>query len=124
AEEMRRADRRLLLGDRPASHVFDFLGGLVFQLAGLVQSFVTHIARLLFGAHVNRLFGGLESWCRLEKILGERYRNNALACSVGRERERAKWYGDALLPHAEETAQADHRGGNAPSFVKQHIVDI
>jgi hypothetical protein len=72
-----------LLGDRPASHVFDFLGGQVFQLAGLVHSFVTHIARLLFGARVNRLFGGLETWCRLEALFGERYRNNPFACSVG-----------------------------------------
>ena len=60
---------RLLLGGRPASHVLDFLAGHVFQLAGLVDGFVTDLARLLFGAHVSRPFRGLETWCCLELLL-------------------------------------------------------
>jgi hypothetical protein len=69
-QEMRRRLRiALLLGGRPASHVFDFLAGHVFQLAGLVDGFVTHLARLLLGAHVSRPFRGFETWRRLELLL-------------------------------------------------------
>jgi len=69
-QEMRRRLRiALLLGGRPASHVLDFLAGHVFQLAGLVDGFVTDLARLLFGAHVSRPFRGLETWCCLELLL-------------------------------------------------------
>jgi len=59
----------LLLGGRPASHVFDLLASHVFQLAGLVDGFVTHLARLLLGAHVSRPFRGFETWRRLELLL-------------------------------------------------------
>ena len=65
----RRLRIALLLGGRPASHVLDFLAGHVFQLAGLVDGFVTHLARLLLGAHVSSPLSGLETWCRLELLL-------------------------------------------------------
>jgi len=123
-ETRRRLRIALLLGGRPASHVFDFLAGHVFQLAGLVDGFVTHLARLLFGAHVSRPFGGLETWCRLELLLGERYRNNPLARGVRRECERAKRYGDALLSHSEEATHTDHRRGYAAGLVEQQIIDV
>src|SRR6185436_12258717 len=118
-ETRRRLRIALLLGGRPASHVFDLLAGHVFQLAGLVDGFVTHLARLLLGAHVGRPLSRLETWCRLELLLGQRDRNNPLARGVRRESERAKRYGDTLLPHSEEATHTNHRCGYAAGLVEQ-----
>lgn len=55
--------RPLLVGRLLASHVLDFLGSLVLQFAGLIDRFLTHLARLFLGAHVDSLFGRQEARC-------------------------------------------------------------